>query len=259
MAQAAYKNTIDPKALLSSPETIRKITNKCKYNFSDENEAGECFNYIIDGLKADDYRRLRLYQGKSRPETFLFTTVNRMVVDFRRQRYGRRRIPVQVSNQGNWAERVYALVCWEKFTYDDAFHFISDEKLFSGSYTDYIAGIEPIRTAPCKENPFFQSLDGHKGNPVDIEAATTENPLEQLIAKLDRDYRIAAIGIIKETMATLSDDDQLLVRLVYGSDNKVAAAGRAIGVDNASTARRRLNNLLLQFREALLKNGIGKP
>ncbi len=55
-----------------------------------------------------------------------------------------------------------------------------------------------------------------------------------------------------------SEDDQLLVRLVYGSDQSVAAAARVIGLP-ASTAGKRLKTLLTKYREKLLVVGIREP
>ena len=52
-----------------------------------------------------------------------------------------------------------------------------------------------------------------------------------------------------------SEDDQLLIKLVYGSDQSVAAAARVIGLP-ASTAGKRLKNLLTKYREKLLVVGI---
>ena len=56
----------------------------------------------------------------------------------------------------------------------------------------------------------------------------------------------------------LSEDDQLLIRLVYGSDQSVAAAARVIGLP-ASTAGKRLKSLLAKYREKLLAIGIREP
>jgi hypothetical protein len=259
MPRPQRQNTVDPESVLSSETTLRRIMETCRKNFSDENEADECFNFILDQLKSDNFQRLRSYKGDSHVNTFVYTVVNRLVVDFRRSRYGRRRIPAGVKKLGRWAERVYDLVCWKKFTYDDAFDIVSGEKLFDGPYTEYTKRIETIRTAPCRENPSRRRYDDTEKMAGDAAEGDTRNALELIIAKLDRERRAAAMGVIQDVMATLTEADRLLVRLVFGSDRKIAAAGRVVGFKSAAAAQRRLRSLLLQFREALLKEGIREP
>ena len=87
---------------------------------------------------------------------------------------------------------------------------------------------------------------------------STSNPLEILIGKLDHQRRIRALKIIQATTATLSQEDQMLVRLVYGSEQPVKTAAEIIGF-SASSARRRLKGVLNQYRERLLSEGIREP
>jgi DNA-directed RNA polymerase specialized sigma24 family protein len=130
--------------------------------------------------------------------------------------------------------------------------------LYTGPYIEFIKEIEPIKKAPCRENPAFQSLDEtHKSalNNINDQGA---NPLESLLQKLDHERRIKAIKVIRATTAALPEDDQLLVRLVYGSDQSVPAAAKVIGLP-ASTAGKRLKRLLTKYREKLLAEGIREP
>ena len=132
------------------------------------------------------------------------------------------------------------------------------EGLFEGSYEQYTEEIAPIRKAPCRENPTFQSLNEVGSKSLQIINGARSNPLEFLIGKLDHIRRIKALKIIRETTAELSQEDQLLVRLVYGSEQSVKAAANMIGF-SASSARRRLKSLLNRYRERLLSAGIREP
>ena len=249
---------MDPEKILSSSDLLIKIETVCKRRFSAENDQIECYVYVIDSLKADNFRRLRAFKGKSSLNTYLYALINSLVIDFRRKLYGRRRIPAGVAKLGKWAETVYRFVCWQKFTFDDAYDFLRIDGLYTGSYIEFIKETEPIRKAPCRENPSFQSIDKtHESvlKNIDDESA---NPLEFLIQKLDRERRIKALKVIRETTAGLSEDDQLLVRLVFGSDQSVSAAAKVIGLQ-ASTAGKRLKSLLTKFRQNLLAEGIREP
>ena len=249
------RKIMDPEDILSSDDILKKIETICNRNFSAENDQNECYVFVIDSLKADNFRRLRAYKGKSKLNTYLFTLVNSLVIDFRRKRYGRRRIPVSVAKLGKWAESVYRLVCWQKFSFDDAFDLLQVDGLFEGSYEQFIKQIAPIRKAPCKDNPAFLSLDGPGGDSLQNIPDSGSNPLEYLLQKLDRERRIKALKIISKTTTELSDRDQLLVRLVYGSDQPLTVAAKVIGLPTAK-ARRRLKSLLIKYRERLLKEGI---
>ena len=249
---------MDPETILSSDDLLVKIEAACKRHFSVENDQDECYVFVIDNLKADNYRRLRAFKGKSKLNTYLYALINSLVIDFRRKKFGRRRIPAGVVKLGKWAEAVYRFVCWQKFSFDDAYDFLSVDGLFTGSYSEFIKACEPISKAPCRENPAFQSIDETRENSLKNFDNDSANPLEFLIQRLDRERRIKAMGIIREATAELPEDDRLLVRLVYGSDQSVSATARVIGIP-ASTAAKRLKSLLVKFREKLLAEGIREP
>lgn len=246
---------MNPEKILASPDILEKIEAVCKRQFSAENDQNECYLFVLDGLQADHCRRLKAFQGKSKLSTYLFSLTNSLVIDFRRKRYGRRRIPAAVSRLGKWAETVYRLVCWQRFSFDDAYDFLRIDGLFEGDYEHFMQKIVPIQNAPCRENPTFQSMDGLDGDPLPNLDDTGSNPLEALIQKLDRQRRIKAIQIIRETTKRLPQRDQLLVRLVFGSEQPVRVVAKIMDL-SASAARRRLKRLLRQYRENLLAVGI---
>jgi RNA polymerase sigma factor (sigma-70 family) len=251
-------NYISPEKILASREIIEKIEAICKRHFADENEQNESYVFILDSLKADNFRRLRAYKGQSQLTTYLYSLINALIVDYRRKTYGRRRIPAGVAKLGKWAKVVYRLVCWQKFSYDDAYDFLQIEDLFAGPYELYLKAIAPIRDAPCRENPSFQSLNEDVPGVAENPSGTEVNPLEALIDKLDRQRRVEALKIIRATTTAFAQEDQLLIRLVYGSEQPVNAVAKMIGL-SASSARRRLKRLLSRYREQLLAEGIREP
>lgn len=251
-------NQLNPENILASREILDRIEAVCKRHFTDENEQNESFVFILDRLKADNFRRLRAYRGRSRLTTYLYSLINKMVVDYRRKIYGRRRIPAGVTKLGKWAEAVYRLVCWQKFSYDEAYDLLQVENLFEGSYERYLQAIAPIRDAPCRENPSFQPLDAELSHAAENPHTPDANPLEALIRKLDHARRGNALEIIRVTTASFSHEDQLLIRLVYASEQPVSAVAKMIGL-SAASARRRLKRCLNHYREQLLAEGIREP
>lgn len=251
-------NFIDPEKILSSSDILEKIEAVCKRNFSVENDHNEAYIYVLDCLKDDNFKRLRAYKGKSKLSTYLHTLINSLVIDFRRKRYGRRRIPAAVVKLGRWAEAVFRLVCWQQFSFDDAYDFLQIDGQFEGSYDQFLQAIEPIRNVPCRENPSFKSIDEQTQHLKPDLQNIGVNPLELLVQKLDRERRIIALRVIRETTRKLPEKDQLLVRLVFGSEHSLQAAAKVIQV-STSAARRRLKGLLMEYRERLLAVGIREP
>lgn len=245
---------MNPGEILSSSDVLKKIETVCRRHFSAENDVNECFVFIIDSLRSGDCKRLRAFQGRSKLTTYLYTLVNSLVVDFRRKKFGRRRIPAAVQKLGQWAEAVYRLICWQRFSVDDAFDFLQIDGLYEGSYDRFRQEITPIQNAPCREKPVFQSIDNPK-SPASHLGDSGSNPMEKLLEKLDHDRRFRAAGIIREITDELSEEDRLLVRLVYGSDHSVRAAAAVAGL-STSAARNRIKRILILIRERLLANGI---
>jgi RNA polymerase sigma factor (sigma-70 family) len=249
---------MDPAAILASRDILQKIETVCSRQFSAENDRDECYIFVLDSLKADDFKRLRAFKGKSKLSTYLYSLINSLVIDFRRKKYGRRRVPAAVLKLGKWAEAVYRLVCWQKFSFDDAYDFLRVDGLYDGNYDQFIQEIEAIRNAPCRENPTFKSIDEPDRNSVQHMEASGADPLEDLIQALDREKRITALRVIRATTEALPEPDQILVRLVFGSGQPLSAAAKIINL-SASAARKRLQTLLLKYRESLLAIGIREP
>ncbi|UCD78123.1 MAG: sigma-70 family RNA polymerase sigma factor [Desulfobacterales bacterium] len=249
---------MDPAAIVASRDVLEKIEAVCRRHFSSENDRHECYIFVLDSLKADDFKRLRAFKGRSKLSTYLYSLINSLVIDFRRKRYGRRRIPVAVLQLGKWAEAVYRLVCWQKFSFDDAYDFLQVDGLYEGNYDQFLQEIEPIRDAPCRENPTFQSMDEIGRDSMQNMDLSGANPLEALIQKLERERRILALRVIRATTEELPESDQILVRLVFGSGQSLTAAAKIIHL-SASAARKRLQALLITYRKSLLAAGIREP
>jgi RNA polymerase sigma factor (sigma-70 family) len=246
---------IDPEEILAASDILEKIEAVCKRHFYTENDRHECYIFVLDSLRAENFKRLRAFKGKSKLTTYLYSLVNSLAIDFKRKRYGRRRIPSAVVKLGKWAEAVYRLVCWQKFSIDDAYDFLKIDELFTGSYEQFQQAVEPIQKAPCRENPSFMSTDDYGGDPLRKISDADSNPLENMIQKLDRQRRLKAVKVIRATTGALPENDQLLVRLIFGSGHPVRVAAKTIGL-SASATRRQLKRLLIKYRENLLAAGI---
>ena len=59
----------------------------------DRDAVMDCYAYVLEQLRKDDYRRLRVFaaRGKAKFSTWLVVVTQRLVLDHRRMRYGRER------------------------------------------------------------------------------------------------------------------------------------------------------------------------
>ncbi|MBW1786917.1 MAG: sigma-70 family RNA polymerase sigma factor [Deltaproteobacteria bacterium] len=234
---------------------MKRIESVCRRRFPDGNDADECYVFVIDRLQADDYSRIRQFKGKSSIQTYLYAVINALAADYKRKKYGRKRIPKAVAQLGEWAEVIYRLVCWRKYSFAEAYDIVLVEGHFQGTYERFLEKTDPIRQAPCPENPRFIAVDDSQMQALSHMDVPPSNPLEELLQKTDGKRRAKAASIIRDATERLSDEEQLLVRLVYGSDQSVRAAARVIGL-KAGAARRLLKRVLLKYRENLLAEGI---
>lgn len=246
---------MEPETILRSKAIHIQIEKACRRHFNDETEATACQVYVLDSLAASDYRKLRAFKGKSSFNTYLHTLIHRLVIDYARTRYGRKRVPAPVISIGKWAVSVWMLVCFQKFSFDDAYEILRIKGEYNDSFNAYELDIEKVKEYPCPENPHFSNVHERLDNDIQTVQDEDANPLTCMLLKLDQQRRISAGIVIRQVIETFSDKDQLLVRLVYGSDMSAAAAGKAIGL-KPPAARKRLRKLLLKFKEKLLSVGI---
>ena len=70
-----------------------------KQNSNSYDDKMDRYAYILDTLRRDNYRRLRQFDedGKGQLITWLYVVAQRMCIDHRRQRYGRRKSPEHES------------------------------------------------------------------------------------------------------------------------------------------------------------------
>ncbi len=246
---------MNPEAILSAPDTLDRIEAACRRRFFDEADAVQCTTCVIDALRESDYRRIRSFDGRSRFSNYLHALIANWAVECHRKRYGRRRIPRAVAGLGRTAEEIYRLVCWNGFSFGEAYELLRGRGAFGGTFQEYEGRYAPVCSAPCEKEPRPVSLDGGPEDPPAAPAAAEPNPLEALLERLDRERRILACAVIGEAVADFSDEDRLLFKLIYGDDHSAAAAGRVLGLAD-HVARRRNRRMVNRVKEKLLAEGI---
>jgi hypothetical protein len=82
--------------------------------FGDEILADKAFLYGLNALEANDWKRVREFQGRSSFRTYLARVAQHLLTDFARAEFGYKRPSKWVEAMGDLWEKVYRLLCLER-------------------------------------------------------------------------------------------------------------------------------------------------
>ena len=92
---------MDWGAILFSPITYNGLEQLALKRFwMNKSVSEEAFNYCLEKLTENNWHRLRNYQNKAKPQTFLYSVSTNLLEDFSRKKYGRIRKPTIVKVNG---------------------------------------------------------------------------------------------------------------------------------------------------------------
>ncbi len=87
---------------------------------------------VIDGLKADNWHRLRAYNEQATLTTFVRTLTVRLLEDFARKRFGRVRPPLWVKTFGGIWEKLFTALCLERLPVAEAVEIVLQRQTDAG-------------------------------------------------------------------------------------------------------------------------------
>jgi DNA-directed RNA polymerase specialized sigma24 family protein len=267
-----------------SQATLKQLTRieaQARRRLRDPTLADEAVNFVLDRLQANDWQRVRLYQGRASFETFLATVTARLLEDFLRHRFGRVRIPDWVRARGALWQLIFRLLCMERRTVPEAVQ-IAAESAPEGRDRQMVeAAAQAIRVrvpncgAPGPMQTDATDLDTLPQDPEAVGTRTAGSPDAQVL----EDEQVALLQTLGERLlgqsapqtpdralsstvaAELKDrlrlgsEERLLLKLVFEDGFNVTAAGAMLGY-NAHQAHGRLRRLLQRVRTVLEGAGI---
>lgn len=225
--------------------------------------AEEAVTHVVEGLSENDWARCKSFQGKSKPTTFIYSMASNLIEEFARQRFGRPRPPSWLQAQGETWVQMWKLLCLERQMLPS----VLDRLCMNGERLreslEDIARTIRARMPNCgltamdqetSENiellSDMQQSDEELDSPGEFgaeEAAASEIML-MLRAVLSDEVQEADFSaqarqeaadlavVASEGMArlreelTLSDEERLLLRLVFVEGLSKTAASKAIGL-----------------------------
>jgi len=233
--------------------------------------AEEAALYVLDRLEEDDWCRVRKYRGQARFRSFLAALTLRLLEDFSRHRFGRRRPPSWITALGWEWQRMFVLLCLQRLS-------VTEAVAAFGSRTDRM---EDDRLEAMAERIREEVVDCgvHQGLEVELDAAGEEvaagagskgGPEADLACR----ERAVFLELLFEGRLTepeedfpfleklrssmrLSSEERLLLILCFREGMAVTRAGRMVGL-NANQVHGRLRRLLSRLRQDFEAAGISE-
>ena len=240
-----------------------------KKRFGDRPLAEEAALAVMERLLENDGKRVRGYEGKAPFAAYIGAISWRLLEDFSRQKFGRRRPPLWIRNLGGIWLKLYRLLCLERVEITDAVEIIDQAETRTAA--------KDIDTAAWRIRQEVVDCGSHQGLEVDEGFAdgtnrTGPNQAEQ-VEKEDTEELFRLLfsvltdtgGEVVETnldrlcgvSIELKPEEKLMLKLLYQDDVGISRAAKMLGY-NRDQMNGRLRRLLIRIREHFEQAGLGR-
>jgi len=241
---------------LTSPEKLfldnlklveRVVAWACRTHYCRGEEAEEFAAQVKIKLVDNGYAVLRKYSGKSTLKTYLSAVVLNYFHDHRNHLWGKWRPSAEAVRLGEVAIKLEELVWRDGRSFDEACETLRTNYKLDVSQAE----LERIAARlPQKPPRRLVSEDELRERPA-IEPRPEAQILEHELLSTRR--RVAAA--LDEALASLPDEDLLVIRLCILKGMKLADVARSLGLDEKALYRRK-DRILARLRQALEERGI---
>jgi len=241
---------MDPEELFRENLALidRVIAGVCRRAGLRDADAEDFASSARIALMENDYAILRGYEGRAPLGAFLTVVVQRMMSrEWMRQR-GRWRPSAEAERAGPAAVMLEKLVIREGRPLDEAVEIVrANDPSLDRSTARRMAESLPQRAPRLRLVPLLD----------DAQAFVAQDAADQR-AHQSEAWRLSerAARVVRETLATLSLQDRMLIRFHFGAELSIADTARVLGVPQRPLYRR-IETLLAQLRRSLEHEGLG--
>jgi len=246
----------------------------CRRRFlKSENLAHEALLHVVDQLEADDWQRVRTWQGAGRFLAYLTTLASRLLTDFQRSGFGYFRKPKWLAELADpeW-DRAYRLLIVEGYRRSEALEILllSETHREAWFFEDVVTRI--LERCQARPQPGDRELSlegtaeprdesGEVGQEFEIHERELVEALEMCLVPPADAGRAPTerVGVLVERLrphVCLSDEDRLLLRMRFLDGLNVSAIARMLQL--SGDPYKRLERVLRQLRRAFLKAGLAE-
>jgi RNA polymerase sigma factor for flagellar operon FliA len=210
-------------------------------------EAEEFASYARLKLIEDECAVLRRFQGRSELRTFLVVVLQRMFIDFRRERWGTWRPSAEARRLGPAAVALDRLLTRDGYALEEAIELLATSGRAVATRTELraLADRLPRRTRRRME-----------GEQALAALAIPADTVEESVMAGDRGRRVREIrDALQSIVGRLPDEDATILRLRFEDGLTVGRIGELLGLKEKPLYRR-VERLLEILRAELLAGGV---
>ena len=90
--------------------------------------AEEAALFAMNGMEADNWHRVRAFEGSCSFSSYIMTLTARLFEDFARKRFGRVRPPLWIKTLGGIWEKLFTALCLERLSIGDAVEVVAQRQ-----------------------------------------------------------------------------------------------------------------------------------
>tara|TARA_B100000929_G_scaffold275839_1_gene250070 strand:+ start:161 stop:982 length:822 start_codon:yes stop_codon:yes gene_type:complete len=227
-------------------------------------EIEECVSYTFEQLVNNDYAILRNFKedGRANIQTFLYTVINRLLIDkFRKDgtldavggTKSHFRASTHAKRLGIYAERLERLLLQKKHSVEEAYQVLKNDAKFSWTY-DHTLKISNELWRPDKfVTEAHEDIDEIPSSKS--ESNSSENP-EKALENKNLESKASIIeNSLEKALQGLSHEDSLMLKLRFTSQKSVSEISRILG-QSRKVVERKIRGLLNRLKDILLSNGM---
>lgn len=249
--------------------------------------AEEAVTHVVEGLSDNDWARCKAFKGNAKPTTFLYSLASNLIEEFSRQRFGRPRPPTWLQEQGELWVQMWKFLCLERQLLPSIIDRMCSNGAREAGFIEQVARTIKARMPNCglsamdhdlaEDISVVSDMQGMASAPenteFDHEQATVSEIMLMLRsilrdepdeADFSAESREAAgayaaehaseMAQFRESLA-LSDEEQVLLRMIFVDGFSKSAASRALGMPGHQ-AGRIANTALERIGQAMRDSGL---
>jgi RNA polymerase sigma factor (sigma-70 family) len=245
---------MDKKTLTEEALFVRGL---CMGSFDRNRElANDCFLYVWEKLHDDESRRIKAFKGHSSFRTFIYSVTNKLIIDFRRIRFGYKVLPKYFWEFDEINRYIFKLFFYQNSTPNWAENTVQTE--FKISYEEAQRRVDEVEKRIRKSRLRIDTSSQRQSVLLGEEvSALTSNrgidPEESVMAVEIEQKREIVLGLLKEEVQKLEAEDALILQLYFEHGLTAKEVSGAIpGIKDKSVYKRIekiLKNLKIQLRQ----------
>jgi RNA polymerase sigma factor (sigma-70 family) len=230
------------------PLVDRVVAGVCRRAGLRAADAEDFASTVKIALMENDYAILRTYEGRSSLGTFLTVVVQRLLSRERSRTWGRWHPSAEAERLGAAAVLLEKLLTRDGRSLDEAIPFVrAVDPSLDRNGVQRLAAPLPERAARPRLVP-LPDEEHDIAAPEGADARANESEAQTMSER--------AAQVVRETLASLSLEDRMLIRFRFGAELSIADAARLLGVEQRPLYRR-VEALLTLLRNALEGAGVG--